>query len=88
MSAPPLRVHRLIERLPGNPAAVERLRNDPERLFDEFGLSSEERAGLREGTRAALDRLGVHPSMQFKFMVATGRSSLKLGSVRTYLDRL
>ncbi len=88
MAAPPLRVHRLIETLPGNPAALARLANEADALFDEFGLSQEERACIREGTRAALDRIGVHPSMQFKFLFATGRSTLKMGSVRYYLDRL
>ena len=59
---------------------------DPEPMFEKFGVSHEDRPSLREGTRAALDRLGVHPSMQFKFLMATGRSPVKPSSFRWYLE--
>lgn len=69
-----------------DPAARARFVADPEPMFEQFGVPQADRPVLREGTRAALDRLGVHPSMQFKFLMATGRSPVKPSSFRWYLE--
>ncbi len=88
MRPPPLAVHRLIERLMADPEARAAFRAAPEPLFEEFAIAADLRPLLVEGSRAALDAIGVHPSMQFKFLIATGRSPVKPSSIRYYLDRV
>lgn len=78
----------MIDALMGNPGKRGKFLSDPTPLFEEFGVPEGERTALREGTREALDRIGVHPSMQFKFLMATGRSPVKPSSFRWYLDNL
>jgi hypothetical protein len=88
MSAPPLRVHRFIEKLASSPESRAQFLADPGPLFDQFALEHAQRAALREGTVEALRKIGVHPSMVFKFLIATGRAPIKFGSARYYLDRV
>lgn len=88
MSAPPLRVHRFIETIAASPENRAQFLADPAPLFDQFALESEQQAALREGTVEALRKIGVHPSMMFKFLIATGRAPIKFGSARYYLDRV
>lgn len=83
---PPLRIHRMIDALMADPEARSHFVADPEPMFERFAVAPEDRSALREGTRAALDGLGVHPSMQFKFLMATGRSPVKPSSFRWYLE--
>jgi hypothetical protein len=88
LQPPPLRIHRMIDALMASPDNRARFLADPETLFEQFGVAEGDRAEMRKGTRDALDRLGVHPSMQFKFLIATGRSPVKPSSFRWYLDKL
>lgn len=88
MGAPPLRVHRFIETLASSPDIRAQFLADPGPLFEQFALEGEQQAALREGTVEALRRIGVHPSMMFKFLIATGRAPIKFGSARYYLDRV
>jgi hypothetical protein len=88
MSAPPLRVHRLIEAIASSPENRAQFLADPQPLLDRFALEPEHHAVLRVGTVEALRGIGVHPSMMFKFLIATGRAPIKLGSARFYLDRV
>lgn len=60
-------VHRLIQDLMRDPVRAAAFRQDPEAIFEQFGLTEEERALLRDGSRAALHRLGVHPNLQMKY---------------------
>lgn len=78
----------MIDALMADPQARAGFASDPVPMFERFGVPAEDRPALVEGTRAALDRLGVHPSMQFKFLMATGRSPVRPSSFRWYLENL
>jgi hypothetical protein len=86
-SAPPLEVHAMIEALAGNRELQARLRENAAALFDQFSIPAAHRGPMLEGTSDAMHRIGVHPSMQFKYLNATGRPPVKVGSVLHYLDR-
>ena len=88
MSGPPFDVHRFIEAIASNAETRALFLSDPGALLDRLALEPAEAEALRRGTPEALRGIGVHPGMIFKFLVATGRSPVKLGSARYYLDRL
>lgn len=83
------RVHKMIQDIFASPDRASAFANDHEPEFARYELSVEEKAALIDGSRAALARLGVHPSLQMKFgrirrPAKTGGHSLEAA----YLDRL
>lgn len=88
MSAP-YRVHRLIQDLMQNAAEAAAFAKDPEPAFKRYGLSDRESALLRDGSRAALIELGVHPNLQMKYarLRPSGAASSG-GPLDAYLPRL
>lgn len=68
MKKAPYRVHRLIQDLNANPAAAKRFKEEPESVFDDYGITEGERKLLRDGSSAMLIELGVHPNLQMKFI--------------------
>ncbi len=92
MSAAPYRVHKLIQDLMRDPPRAAQFAEDPEPLFDAFGLAEPERALLRDGSPAALHRLGVHPNLQMKYARLRTRPGgpppAGGGPLAAYLDRL
>ena len=88
MSGPPFALHRFIETMASSAENRALFLADPDALLQRFPLEPQQAAALRAGTAEALRNAGVHPSMIFKFLIATGRSPVKLGSARYYLDRV
>ncbi len=88
MIPPSLRVHRLIEGIMSDPENRKLLDADPSALFDRFAIEPAHREHVRAASVEALAAIGVHPSMIFKLLIATGRSPVKMGSARYYLDRV
>lgn len=92
MTLAPYRVHQLIQDLMKDPKRASAFAADPEPEFLRYGLEDGERALLRDGSPAALHRLGVHPNLQMKY--ARIRSSPAQGAptgggpLAAYLDRL
>ncbi|MGH7859060.1 MAG: subunit of meta cleavage enzyme [Candidatus Binatia bacterium] len=66
----PYRVNRMIQRTCRRPETIARLNADPEAVFEEFGLDAGERQALREGSPAAMGRIGVHPILQMHWVMA------------------
>lgn len=66
------RVHRLIQDLNRDPQLAGTFLSDPEPLFQRYRIADDERQLLREGTPAALMKLGVHPNLQMKFLRIRG----------------
>jgi len=87
-------VHRMIQDLMKDPDGAAAFGRDPEPFFESYGLTDQERALLREGSLAALHRLGVHPNLQMKYARlravagAPGGSGAAGGPMAAYLDRL
>lgn len=68
MSTAPYRVHKLIQDLMKDPVGQAAFAGNPEPTFEAHGLTEAEKALLRDGSPAALDRLGVHPNLQMKYV--------------------
>jgi hypothetical protein len=94
MTAAPYRVHKLIQDLMRNPPRAAAFAQDPEPVFDAFGLAEPEKALLRDGSPAALHRLGVHPNLQMKYArlragpPPAGAAPPGGGPLAAYLERL
>jgi len=92
MSLAPYRVHKLIQDLMRDPPRAAAFAEDPEAVFDAFGLAEPEKAMLRDGSPAALHKLGVHPNLQMKYARLRARPSgpppAGGGPLAAYLDRL
>jgi hypothetical protein len=92
MSAAPYRVHKLIQDLMRDPPRAAQFAENPEPLFDDFGVAEPERALLRDGSPAALHQLGVHPNLQMKYARIRskpgGPPPSGGGPLAAYLDRL
>lgn len=84
----PGRAYAMILAMMATPALRARFLDDPDSVMDEFEVEAVYRPGLLEGSSDKLGALGVHPSMQFKFLVATGQSPHAKGTINYYLDRL
>ena len=82
------RANALIGRLFREHGLLERLHGDRERLFEEEGLSEVECAALRDGSPAALERIGVHPILRMHYLMATNPGLADSVSIREFLPAL
>jgi hypothetical protein len=82
------RVNGLIGRLFTEPGLLERLHGDRERLFAEAELSPRELAALRDGSPAALERVGVDPILRMHYLMATNPGLADSISIREFLPAL
>lgn len=87
-------VHRMIQDLMRDPVRAAAFSKDPEPAFEDYGLTEDEKALLRDGSLAALHRLGVHPNLQMKYARlravpgAPGGGGAGGGMLAAYLDRM
>ena len=92
MTVAPYRVHKLIQDLMRDPARAAVFADDPEPVFEAFGLTEAEKALLRDGSPGALHRLGVHPNLQMKYARLKSRPAASTpqggGPMAAYMDRL
>jgi len=88
----PYRVHKLIQDLMRDPPRAAAFAEDPEPIFEAFGLTEPEKALLRQATPAALHELGVHPNLQMKYARLRTKPAAAPpaggGPMAAYLDRL
>lgn len=78
------RVNRLIQSMCRSPEAIARLNRDPEKVFEEFGLTEGERRALREGTVEAMAGAGVHPILQMHWVMARNPEIMQQMSILAY----
>lgn len=78
------RVNLLIQSMCRSPEAIARLNSDPERVFEEFGLTEIERRACREGTVEAMARAGVHPILQMHWLMARNPEIMRQMSILEY----
>ena len=83
-------VHQLIQDLMTDPVRAAAFAADADAEFDRYGLTEDERALLRDGSKAALHRLGVHANLQMKYarLRSPPRSPAAGGPLAAYLPRL
>jgi 2'-aminobiphenyl-2,3-diol 1,2-dioxygenase small subunit len=77
-------VNRLVQELFRQPGLLERFRTERTRVYDEYGLTSEERKNLDEGSPPALTEAGVHPILQMHFLLACNPDVARLITVKAY----
>lgn len=82
------RVNRLLARLFQEPELLAQLRAGRERVFEEAGLSLQECAALRDGSFAALERIGVHPVLRMHYQMAVNPELANHVTIRDFLPRL
>ena len=80
-------VHAMIEWLIREPAERGLVRTDPEALFARFAVPRPAWPILKSGGRDDLYRLGVHPNLIFKWLLWSGRATLKPFAVSHFFDR-
>lgn len=83
-----MRVNALLARLFREPELLARLRSDREAFFAAAGLSVEQRAALRDGSFAALERIGVHPVLRMHWQMAVNPELASHVTVAEFLPRL
>jgi hypothetical protein len=88
MSTAAYRVHRLIQDLNRDARLAGTFGEDPETLFEQYGLLENERQLLRDGTPRALMALGVHPNLQMKFLRIRHAPGGGAGPLASYLRDL
>lgn len=87
-------VHRMIQDLMRNPARAAEFSRDPEPVFEEYGLTEDEKRLLRDGSLPSLHALGVHPNLQMKYARlravagAPAGGGSQGGMLAAYLDRM
>jgi len=77
-------VNRLVQELFRQPGLLERFRGNRNEVYDAYGLTQEERAGLDEGSPPALAAAGVHPILQMHYLLACNPDVAKLITVKAY----
>lgn len=80
--------NRLVQRLCRDPALVARLRSEPESVFRDHGLSSDEARALAAGDPAALAAIGLHPILQVHLMMAMNPQMADLINMSAFTRRL
>lgn len=78
------RVNRMIQHTCKRPETIARLNADPDAVFDAFGLDEDERQALREGSPAAMGRIGVHPILQMHWVMARRPEITQMMSILDY----
>lgn len=86
---PPVELHRLISAAIYSPELATRLRETPEAVYAEFGVPQWQQEALRADPAAAMEKIGVHPNLQFKLLGQLGLLKLSsLTSVQPFLNTL
>lgn len=81
---PDYRVNRLVQGTCRRLETIARLNEDPERVFEEFGLDEAERAAFRDGSLEAMGRVGVHPLLQMHWLMARNPEIMQAMSILDY----
>lgn len=85
----PYRIHRMIQDLVRDPAAARGFADDPQPVFDRYGIAPGEVALLEERSIAGMTQLGVHPNLQMKYLrLRRTPNPGASGALDAYLDRL
>lgn len=81
-------VNALLARLFQEPELLARMRREPLVVFREAGLNAEQCAALSEGSFAALERIGVHPTLRMHYQMASKPEIAEHVTIREFLPAL
>ena len=85
------RVCRLVQDMCRTEDGIARLRDEPEQVFDEYGLTPSERKAFRKSPPLSMPLLaqaGLHPLLRLHVGLATSDKILSDMSIRRYPDLL
>jgi len=85
---PTSKVNLLLARLFQEAELLDRIRSEPEALFDEAGLSQQEKDALTEGSFAALAGIGVLPTLRMHYQMAANPQIADHVTVKHFLGAL
>ncbi|MBZ6377160.1 hypothetical protein B5C34_06320 [Pacificimonas flava] len=77
----------MIEHLVRNPADRALVKEDPDILFDRFGVEPATRELLRGGSRDELSNSGIHGNYVIKWLIWSGRPTMKFFPMSHFFDR-
>jgi len=77
-------VHKLIQSLFKEPGLLDRLKSEPDAVYDAYGLTVVERDAFSAASPSALASLDVHPILQMHLMLARNPQMAEMISVKAY----
>lgn len=77
----------MIEWLIRHPTDRALVRSDPAALFDRFEVPPSARGVLTTGGRDELYAMGVHPNLIFKWLLWSGRATMKPFDIGHFFNR-
>lgn len=81
-------VDRLIQDMSKKEGLIARVNEAPSEVFEQYGLTSPERAALLEATPQALASIGVHPILQMHYLMYRNPDMATQVSIKDYADML
>lgn len=84
----PSPVNALLARLFQEGDLLARVQQDRDAVFREAGLSDAERAALMDGSFAALESIGVHPTLRMHYQMAINPQIAEHVTVKAFLPVL
>lgn len=85
---PPVELHRLISAMIHDRTIATQLGEEPDVVFEQFGVPVDQRAMLKADPVGAPAVIGVHPNLQLKYLAFRGLLQLSPASVQPFLDSL
>lgn len=85
---PPVELHRLISAALRDSDLTARLRANPGEVYAAYRVPDWQQALLSSDLSRAMEQIGVHPNLRFKFLALQGLLRLKSASVAPFLDSL
>jgi 2'-aminobiphenyl-2,3-diol 1,2-dioxygenase small subunit len=82
------RVNNLIQTMCRRPETMARLNAEPEKVFEEFGLSETEKQALRSIDPGQMAGIGAHPILQMHYMMARNPGMAQQMSIAAYPELL
>ena len=80
---------KLLQSLIRSPELAQRLRENREAVYDEYGIPEAERKALRYGAPPDMGGIGVHPILQVHYMFFNDPNGFgKLANVSSYADKI
>ncbi|CAG9243248.1 conserved hypothetical protein [Paraburkholderia unamae] len=86
--SPPAELHRLISAALRDAALADLIRTAPQETYAAWQVPAWQRELLTADLGEAMERIGVHPNLRFKFLAMRGVLKLQPASVAPFLESL
>ncbi|SDC47685.1 hypothetical protein [Paraburkholderia lycopersici] len=86
--SPPVELHRLISAALRDNALADLIRTAPDEAYSAYQVPAWQQELLVADLGDAMNRIGVHPNLRFKFLALRGLLKLQSASVAPFLESL